>query len=141
MNLGAPRVLVAVAVAAMLVTGACGDDDDTTSPTSEPTATTQTTGTTESTAMGSGGTGQGGTTITIKDFTFAPATLTAKVGDTITVLNEDGAPHTVTANDQSFDSGRLQPDSSGTIKVEKPGTFAYHCEIHEQMKGTLEVQG
>jgi plastocyanin len=87
-----------------------------------------------------GGGGASGADITIKDFSFSPDPLRAKVGDTVTVKNEDGTTHTLTADDGSVDTGELDGGSSGSVTVEKAGTLAYHCEKHpSSMKGTIEV--
>jgi plastocyanin len=84
--------------------------------------------------------GSTGTSITIKDFMFSPNPLKAKAGDTITITNEDGTTHTVTANDKSFDSGRFS-EGSKTITVGDAGTYAFHCDIHDFMKGVIQVEG
>jgi plastocyanin len=78
-------------------------------------------------------------TITIKNFAFSPATLNAKVGDTITVKNEDSAPHSVTATDHSFDTGVLNKGQTATIKVDKAGTENYICSVHNYMTGVIQV--
>lgn len=77
--------------------------------------------------------------VSIKGFAFSPAKLTAKVGQTITVTNADGATHTLTADNGSFDTGNLNGGKSGRIKATKKGTFAFHCNLHGSMKGTLTV--
>jgi plastocyanin len=85
----------------------------------------------------------GGTAAAVKiaGFKFAPARLTAKSGAKITVSNDDSTAHTFTANDgTSFDTGPLDPGSSQTVSVSKPGSYAYHCSIHPFMKGTLSVR-
>jgi len=40
----------------------------------------------------------------------------------------------------SFDTGTLDPGSSQAVSVSKPGNYAYHCNIHPFMKGTLVVR-
>ena len=40
--------------------------------------------------------------VKIDNFTFSPAQLTVKVGDTITWINEDDIPHTVRASAGQF---------------------------------------
>jgi plastocyanin len=77
--------------------------------------------------------------LTIKGFAFHPETLKAKVGDTIKVSNKDDTTHTVTANNTSFDTGDIDADSSATFTVKKAGTFKFHCDIHNYMKGTIKV--
>jgi plastocyanin len=70
-----------------------------------------------------------GKAIDIKDFQYAPADLTAKVGDTITITNQDDAPHTVTAEDKSFDVD-VPAHGSATLTVPKAGSFPYTCTYH-----------
>jgi plastocyanin len=53
--------------------------------------------------------------------------------------NEDGAPHTATARDESFDTGRLDGDESGEVKFAEPGTFEYICDFHSWMEGRIVV--
>jgi len=50
--------------------------------------------------------------VTIQNFAFSPATLTVKVGDTVTWTNQDSAGHSATADDNSFD----RYYSAGTIR-------------------------
>jgi len=79
--------------------------------------------------------------VTISNFKFSPGTETVKSGTKVTVTNNDSTAHTATSNDgSSFDTGDIDPGSSKTITVSKPGTYAYHCTIHSFMHGTLVVQ-
>lgn len=78
-------------------------------------------------------------TVTIKDFKFGPATLNVKHGAKVTVTNSDSTTHTATADDGAFDTGDLDPGSSKTITLSKAGRYAYHCQIHSFMKGTIVV--
>ena len=77
-------------------------------------------------------------TIAIHNFMFQPNPTTAKVGDTITVTNQDGTDHSLTATDGSFNTGVFSTGSK-TITLTKPGTFTYHCMIHNFMTGTITV--
>ena len=113
----------------LFVAAACGDDD---SPVLDGSS-----GNTPPTEAGGGATSGG--LVTIKDFSFTPATLEAAAGDEILVRNTDGVAHTVTADDKSFDTGTLAANSEKTITLDKPGTLAYHCNIHQSMKGTIKV--
>lgn len=82
-----------------------------------------------------------GKLIEIKDFKYAPGTLTVKAGEKITVTNKDAAGHSVTADDGSFDSGVLGKDVSGSITApSKPGTYKFHCIPHPSIQGTLIVE-
>jgi plastocyanin len=82
-----------------------------------------------------------GSSISIRDFKFSPATLTVRHGARIAVTNGDSAPHTVTADDgHSFDSGTVKPGGSASLTVARPGRFPYHCTVHPFMKGELVVE-
>lgn len=78
--------------------------------------------------------------VDITDFAFAPGVITVSVGDTVTWTNGDDAPHTVTSVDGAFDSGRLDPGDSWSMKVTQAGTFEYRCDFHSEMRGTLVVR-
>jgi hypothetical protein len=78
--------------------------------------------------------------VTIQNFAFNPATLTVSVGTTITWTNLDSAPHTVTSDDNLFDSGTLNQGAPFSHTFTTPGTFAYHCNIHPSMTAQVVVQ-
>jgi len=61
-------------------------------------------------------------------------------GSTVTWTNTDGTPHTVTADDGSFDSGPLQPGRSFTLSFDEAGVWNYACAIHPQMRGLVHVE-
>ncbi|MEO0914695.1 MAG: cupredoxin domain-containing protein [Pseudomonadota bacterium] len=71
---------------------------------------------------------------------FVPANLTVAAGDTITFTNLGPAPHTATAVNGSFDTGRLNKGQSARITVTGSGAIAYFCEIHPRMKGSVTAQ-
>ena len=90
---------------------------------------------------GGGGAAPTPDTIVIKNFTYEPATLTVAPGATITVINQDSAPHTLTAGDKSFDSGTIAGGQRGTVTAPtKPDSYSYICTIHQYMTGTLIVK-
>jgi plastocyanin len=70
---------------------------------------------------------------------FAPRDLDVLVGTTVTWRNVDTATHTVTEDDDAFDSGHLRPGGAFSEAFAEPGTFAYHCSIHRFMRGTVRV--
>jgi plastocyanin len=78
--------------------------------------------------------------VAIKDFKFDPPTLEVAAGDTITFTNEDGAPHTATANDKSFDTGRLGKGESASVTIANAGSFDYICTFHPMMKGNVTAK-
>ncbi|MCF2533520.1 cupredoxin domain-containing protein [Yinghuangia soli] len=81
------------------------------------------------------------TTVTIKSFAFAPAAFTVAPGATVTVVNQDDAAHTLTANDKAFDTGTLAAGATGTFTAPTtPGTYPFLCTLHQFMTGTLTVR-
>ena len=77
--------------------------------------------------------------VEIGDGFFSPASMTVAVGDTITWTNGDDSPHTVTGG--AFDSGNLDAGQTFSFTFEEPGTFAYACQYHDEMVGTITVVG
>jgi plastocyanin len=75
----------------------------------------------------------------IADFAFSPKTLSVTVGDTVKWTNGDEFPHTVTADNGSFESDSLSDGETFSHTFGQAGTFAYHCDIHESMTGTVQV--
>ncbi|MEZ0358819.1 cupredoxin family copper-binding protein [Mycobacterium sp. SA01] len=80
-----------------------------------------------------------GTAVNITNFAFTPATLTVKVGDTVTWTNKDEEPHTVVANDGSFHSPGLDANATYSFTFTKAGSVDYICSIHPFMHGTVVV--
>ena len=78
-------------------------------------------------------------TVHIKNFTFVPPTLSVTAGTSVTFINDDEEPHTATAVDKSFDSDALDTNETWKHTFTKPGIYAYFCEMHPYMKGTLIV--
>ena len=81
----------------------------------------------------------GGAPVAIIDFAFQPASIPVAKGTTVTWTNTGGTAHTVTADDDSFDSGNLDVGKTYSTIANLAGTIAYHCTIHTQMKGTIVV--
>lgn len=76
---------------------------------------------------------------TVQDYAFAP--LTVAPGQVVPVLNADDEPHTVTADDGSFDTGAFDGgDPAGFTAPTQPGTYAFHCTVHPSMRGALTVR-
>jgi len=77
--------------------------------------------------------------VSIVNFAFRPGKLTVASGTSVTFANTSSAPHTATRAG-SFDTGRIGPGSSKTVKFSRKGTFAYHCMIHPSMHGKIVVR-
>ncbi len=80
-------------------------------------------------------------TVTIGNFTFGPKDITVPAGATVTWVNQDDTPHTVTANDGSFRSRTLDTDERFSFTFAKPGEYLYFCSIHPMMTGKVVVKG
>jgi plastocyanin len=80
-----------------------------------------------------------GDPVRIVDFAYAPPEITVRVGQALTWINEDPVPHTVTADDRSFDSSTFGEGETYRLRTTLVGTFPYFCELHPFMRGTLDV--
>jgi YVTN family beta-propeller protein len=76
--------------------------------------------------------------ITISGFAFAPATLKVSAGETVTWVNDDGAPHSVAVKD-GMASDTLMPSKSYSAQFEQLGNYDYFCSIHPYMTGNIVV--
>ena len=76
----------------------------------------------------------------MQDYLFLPETITVKRGMTLTWTNEDEAVHTVTADDGSFDSGRLGLGATFSYTFDQAGIIAYSCTVHPPMKARVVVE-
>ena len=131
------RSLVALAASAIFVLAACSSSAASKAP-----------GGAASAAASSGAAGgeackpsadAGAVAVTIIDFDFQPAAITAKTGQVITFTNSGAKPHTAT-----LDAGACTTPSIGTGKSDGlvfsvAGTYPFHCAIHPTMKGTITV--
>lgn len=77
--------------------------------------------------------------VTIQNFAFMPTPLTVPVGTTVTWTNRDSASHTATSDTGMWDSGTLSTGKSFSFTFNQAGTFAYHCNIHPNMHGSIVV--
>ena len=81
-------------------------------------------------------------TVTIGDRVFLPGTTTVAAGGTVTFQNDDRDEHTATsAGGAPIDSGTLGQGEAYRVTLPQPGTFAFLCLIHPDMRGTIEVVG
>lgn len=113
-----------------------GDDDDTSTVTESTTETSSETG---ASAPAPSGEAARAEKVAIVDFAYDPDPVIVQVGGKVTWLNQDSAPHTATAEDGSFDTGTLEEGKLKSETFKQAGTYAYICEIHPDMHGTVEV--
>lgn len=89
--------------------------------------------------------------VNIRDNRYQPQRIEISAGETVTWTNRGFNPHSVTADDGSFDSSPacspsntvacLQRQDSFSKRFTKAGTFTYRCRVHgaEGMRGTVVV--
>src|SRR5262245_16377282 len=76
--------------------------------------------------------------IVMENLVFAPAEVSAKVGDTIEWVNKDVFAHTATARNGDFDV-TIAPKKTVTSVLQKAGTVEYYCRFHPNMKAVLKI--
>jgi len=79
-------------------------------------------------------------TVTIDAVQFQPATITARVGDTIVWVNKDPFPHTVTAAPGDLSSPDIGASESWRWTATSAGDQSYACKCHPTMQGRVEVR-
>lgn len=80
-----------------------------------------------------------GATITIDNFTFAPAELRVPIGTVVTWVNRDDTPHTVVDSHQAFRAKALDTDDSYSFTFMTAGEFDYFCSLHPFMTAKVVV--
>ena len=142
--MGLKPLFAAALVALSLGLAACGgsgsDTSSTAGETSPPAAESTTEGT-ESTESEPAPSGEASKSekVDIVEFTYQPDPVVVQAGGKVIWQNQDTAPHTATADDGSFDTGTIEKGKIGSETFKEAGTFAYFCEIHPDMRGTVEV--
>jgi plastocyanin len=123
---------------------ACGDDDDVTTESDDGTTITAAAPPAGDDPYGPGGTTTGGgeaRSDTVEAVDFSLTSVTVGSGSEVTFENRGEKPHTMTADDGSFDSGQVGPGESASVTApEEAGDYAFHCEIHPAMTATLAVE-
>ena len=77
--------------------------------------------------------------VTIDNFTFSPATLKVKVGDTVTWTNHDDIPHTVVSAGK-FRSKATDTDGTFSFTFTSAGDYKYFCSLHPHMTRMIKVE-
>lgn len=76
---------------------------------------------------------------------YNPNLIEIKVGDTVTWINNDSSPHSVTSSSSSsssnsnFDSGILRRGETFSFTFDREGEYPYFCTLHPSMVGTVMV--
>jgi plastocyanin len=76
--------------------------------------------------------------VVIDKLVFAPATITAKVGDTIEWINKDAIVHTATVKG----AWEVMIPAKTTVSqhLDKPEAVDFYCRFHPNMTGRLKVE-
>lgn len=138
--------VVAGLFVALAVVGAsgCGGGDDSGSSTSTETVTEKEGEAGSATEASGSAAAQSGDAVRsekveIVDYAYDPDPVTIEEGGKVIWQNEDSVAHTATAEDDSFDTGTIEPGKLKSETFKQPGTYEYVCSIHPQMHGTIEV--
>ena len=75
----------------------------------------------------------------IDNFTFEPAQITVKVGQTVTWTNRGDIPHTVVCAGK-FRSKTMDTDGAFSFTFTAPGEYKYFCSLHPHMTGAVKVE-
>lgn len=74
---------------------------------------------------------------------FSEKSLTLKVSDTVTFINQDNVTHNVSIvdeDDDTTDLGLQKPGNTLVYKFDKAGRFKVRCSVHPGMKMSVTVK-
>ena len=79
--------------------------------------------------------------VTIQDYKFQPAEVRNKAGDTVKWINmEKRTSHSILfPAENGLESERMFPGEHWSRNFTVPGSHAYRCGQHEEMKGMIQV--
>lgn len=118
------KTLISILLVPLLLIAASCDKDD----------TTEDTGTNGNPSV------PGENEVWIQGSSYVPATITVDAGTTIKWINKDNLIHTVTSDNNLFDSGSLNQNGTFSQSFPAAGTYAYHCIPHPFMTATVVVK-
>jgi plastocyanin len=76
--------------------------------------------------------------VMIDKLKFAPAQVSAHVGDTIEWTSSDFVAHTATARNKDWDVA-IPAKGVGRVTLDHPGDVDYFCRFHPNMTGRISV--
>lgn len=81
-------------------------------------------------------------TVNMDNYAYVPAEITVAPGTKVVWTNHDDEDHTVTSvdNHTPLDSPKIVKDKSFEFTFADPGTYKYHCTIHDGMDGVVIVK-
>ena len=102
--------------------------------------TTESAASTASGSAESNETAPSGPTITIAGMAFGQP-LTVSPSAQINIVNKDTVEHSVTSDTADVFSRDVDGGEKASLTApSQPGTYAFHCKYHPNMKGTLTVK-
>jgi plastocyanin len=78
--------------------------------------------------------------VNIDNYAFSPASLTVKVGTTVTWINQDEDAHTVDSTEGKFKSATLNKGDKFEFRFTAAGEYPFYCRFHPKMTGKIIVQ-
>jgi plastocyanin len=78
--------------------------------------------------------------VSVQFSAYGPSQLDVLPGTSVLWSNVSQRTHTVTADDETFDSGHLDPGAKFRVTFARPGTYRYHCTIHSSIRGEIDVR-
>ncbi len=80
--------------------------------------------------------------VDIVDFSFQPAEVKVKVGDTVVWTQRDNVKHNVeiVSGPETFKSELLELGKTFSYTFTKPGAYEYKCTPHPKMRGKVIVE-
>jgi plastocyanin len=76
--------------------------------------------------------------VMIDKLKFAPAQVSAHVGDTIEWVSSDFVAHTATARNKDWDVA-IPANGTGRVTLQHAGDVDYFCRFHPNMTGRISV--
>lgn len=79
--------------------------------------------------------------VMMQGYAYSPAALTVRIGDTVTWMQHDEAPHDVvtTSAPVAFRGPQLSAGQSWSYTFRQPGTYQYYCSVHPDMRASVTV--
>lgn len=87
-----------------------------------------------------GATPAGAASVAVEFQEFRPSPLDVLPGETVEWTNVSERRHTVTADDESFDSGDIFGGDRFEVTFAEVGAYPYHCTVHPGMVGEVNVR-
>ena len=135
------RILLAAA-SSLIVLAACSSDDTTTTDTSDTSDSVAVATNDVPATAGDAGASVGAASVGLKNSRFDPTEIEIAAGESVSFTNNDPFNHTVTSKDDStieYASGNLGEGETFVQSYGEAGSFAFFCEIHPTMRGTVIV--